>query len=58
MPPLTFTVEVDADYGGTPQVAIEPPPAEYVGDDDSDLVSYPAPTLDEFGRPEPGDETP
>lgn len=58
--PLTFTVEVDADYGGTPMVAVVPPPvtAEYVGDDDTDLESYPAPTLDEFGRPEPGDETP
>lgn len=54
--PLTFTVEVDADYGGTPQIAVEPPPADdYVGDDDTDLVSYPTPTLIEYGRPDPGE---
>lgn len=48
---VTFTVEVTGEVGGTPLVTVAPPTSDYVGDDDSDLVSYPDPAYDEWGRP-------
>lgn len=53
MAPLVFSATVDADIGGTPMVAIDPVPDDYAGDDATELVQYPEPELDEFGRPVP-----
>ena len=46
-----FTVQLDLEDSGIPNVPVAPPTADYVGDDDSDLVTYPDPVLDTYGRP-------
>jgi hypothetical protein len=47
----SFVVDVGQEASDIPDVTPAAPTVDYTGDDDSDLVDYPDPVLDEFGRP-------
>lgn len=47
----SFTVDPAMELSDIPLLPADTPTVDYVGDDDSDLVTYPDPVLDEWGRP-------